>query len=241
MPYGAPDAALRRHSRTGSFDRHSVETTPPPGQFQASDDDGDFGGMNPMDPYVNQISLLNRKESTRRQRIQAEQRRRDELRDGYARLKDVLPITNSKSSKVSLIERARNHIIDIDAQNANLKSEIEELKKEVARLQQISEKMAMSSVIPFGSLPNNLPRTEGAASAETNENSQEEGAVHNPINVADLKPGTTTVLDSGITISMGPDENDPFSFAQKASLESEEEDELMGTEPATEKTPIVSK
>jgi len=200
--------------------------------------------VNPMDPYVNQISLLNRKESTRRQRIQAEQRRRDELRDGYARLKDVLPITTSKSSKVSLIERARNHIIDIDAQNANLKSEIEELKKEVARLQQISEKMAMSSVIPFGSLPNNLPRTEGAASTETNENSQD-GAVPNSINMADLKPGTTTVLDSGITISMGPDENDPFSFAQKTTLESEEEeeeeDELMGMEPAREQTPIVSK
>lgn len=51
-------------------------------------------------------SLSNtRKEATRRQRIEAEQRRRDELRDGYARLKDVLPISNQKSSKVSLLER----------------------------------------------------------------------------------------------------------------------------------------
>jgi hypothetical protein len=47
----------------------------------------------------------NRKEATRKQRIEAEQRRRDELRDGYARLKDVLPVSNSKSSKVSLLER----------------------------------------------------------------------------------------------------------------------------------------
>lgn len=46
-----------------------------------------------------------RKEATRRQRIEAEQRRRDELRDGYARLKDVLPVSNQKSSKVSLLER----------------------------------------------------------------------------------------------------------------------------------------
>lgn len=46
-----------------------------------------------------------RKEATRRQRIEAEQLRRDELRDGYARLKDVLPVTNQKSSKVSLLER----------------------------------------------------------------------------------------------------------------------------------------
>ena len=46
-----------------------------------------------------------RKEATRRQRIEAEQRRRDELRDGYAKLKEVLPITTQKSSKVSLLER----------------------------------------------------------------------------------------------------------------------------------------
>lgn len=51
-------------------------------------------------------SLANtRKEATRRQRIEAEQRRRDELRDGYARLKEVLPVSNQKSSKVSLLER----------------------------------------------------------------------------------------------------------------------------------------
>ena len=49
--------------------------------------------------------LFSRKENTRRQRIEAEQRRRDELRDGYARLKDVLPISATKSSKVNLIER----------------------------------------------------------------------------------------------------------------------------------------
>jgi hypothetical protein len=49
-----------------------------------------------------------RKEATRRQRIEAEQRRRDELRDGYAKLKDVLPVSNQKSSKVSLLERGRS-------------------------------------------------------------------------------------------------------------------------------------
>ena len=46
-----------------------------------------------------------RKEATRKQRIEAEQRRRDELREGYARLKDVLPVSNQKSSKVALLER----------------------------------------------------------------------------------------------------------------------------------------
>lgn len=51
-----------------------------------------------------------RKEATRRQRIEAEQRRRDELRDGYAKLKDVLPVSNQKSSKVSLLERGTTYI-----------------------------------------------------------------------------------------------------------------------------------
>jgi hypothetical protein len=51
-----------------------------------------------------------RKEATRRQRIEAEQRRRDELRDGYAKLKDVLPVSNQKSSKVSLLERGTSQI-----------------------------------------------------------------------------------------------------------------------------------
>lgn len=62
------------------------------------------------DDHSNMMSVVqeiahSRKEATRRQRIEAEQRRRDELRDGYARLKDVLPVSNQKSSKVSLLER----------------------------------------------------------------------------------------------------------------------------------------
>ena len=48
---------------------------------------------------------MNRREEVRRQRIESEQRRRDELRDGYRRLKDALPVSNQKSSKVSLLDR----------------------------------------------------------------------------------------------------------------------------------------
>ncbi|KAL5537280.1 hypothetical protein ACEPAF_1103 [Sanghuangporus sanghuang] len=55
-----------------------------------------------------------RKEATKRQRIEAEQRRRDELRDGYARLKDVLPVSKKKSSKAQLVERAMNYILQLD-------------------------------------------------------------------------------------------------------------------------------
>jgi hypothetical protein len=72
------------------------------------------------DEHSNMMSVVqeiahNRKEATRRQRIEAEQRRRDELRDGYARLKDVLPVSNQKSSKVSLLERGSSSSLPICA------------------------------------------------------------------------------------------------------------------------------
>ena len=53
---------------------------------------------------------MNRREEVRRQRIESEQHRRDELRDGCRRLKDVLPVSNQKSSKVALLHRATTHI-----------------------------------------------------------------------------------------------------------------------------------
>jgi hypothetical protein len=42
--------------------------------------------------------------------IESEQMRDDELRDGYRRLKDPLPVSNQKSGKVSLLDRATIHI-----------------------------------------------------------------------------------------------------------------------------------
>jgi len=105
-----------------------------------------------------------RKEATRRQRIEAEQRRRDELRDGYAKLKDVLPVSNQKSSKVSLLERglfpcsssplsfslshtyihpATNHIVFLEKSNQDLKARINALEQEMDRLRAINEKISL--------------------------------------------------------------------------------------------------
>ena len=67
----------------------------------ASDDDDDFN------PAPSAASNDMRREEIRRQRIESEQRRRDELRDGYRRLKDALPVSNQKSSKVSLLDRGK--------------------------------------------------------------------------------------------------------------------------------------
>ncbi|KAL9716371.1 hypothetical protein Ac2012v2_000818 [Leucoagaricus gongylophorus] len=87
-----------------------------------------------------------RKEATRRQRIEAEQRRRDELRDGYAKLKDVLPVSNQKSSKVSLLERATNHIVSLEKSNQDLKARINTLEQEMDRLRAINEKISLGHV-----------------------------------------------------------------------------------------------
>ncbi|CAK5264351.1 unnamed protein product, partial [Mycena citricolor] len=85
---------------------------------------------------------LNRKEATRRQRIEAEQRRRDELRDGYAKLKDVLPLSNQKSSKVSLLDRATSHISLLEGENQALQDRVASLEQEIHRLQTLNEKLA---------------------------------------------------------------------------------------------------
>ncbi|KAF8665317.1 hypothetical protein AX16_000337 [Volvariella volvacea WC 439] len=86
-----------------------------------------------------------RKEATRRQRIEAEQRRRDELRDGYAKLKDVLPVSNQKSSKVSLLDRATNHIINLERANKEMQARINALEAEMARLRSINEKISLGN------------------------------------------------------------------------------------------------
>lgn len=119
-----------------------------------------------------------RREATRRQRIEAEQRRRDELREGYARLKDVLPLTNQKSSKVSLLERGESpyslhytclyarslntclpqpaiqHILNLTKMNETFQARISVQDEEIAQLRVLTDRMGggTSSSGP-GSLP----------------------------------------------------------------------------------------
>jgi hypothetical protein len=52
----------------------------------------------PQLPRMRSVRL--RREEIRSQRIESEQWRRDELRDGYCRLKDALSVSNQKSSKL---------------------------------------------------------------------------------------------------------------------------------------------
>ncbi|KAG5645348.1 hypothetical protein DXG03_006410 [Asterophora parasitica] len=109
------------------------------GRSQESDEDNDMGAA-----FVENLANT-RKEATRRQRIEAEQRRRDELRDGYAKLKDVLPVSNQKSSKVSLLERATNHIVALEKANKEMLDRLNELEAEMTRLRVVNEKISLGS------------------------------------------------------------------------------------------------
>jgi len=82
----------------------SLSTSPPDHQDpdrQSSDrsgpDERSTGGTSLVKHLVN-----TRREATRRERVEQS---RDEQRDGYARLRDALPVSNQKSSRASILER----------------------------------------------------------------------------------------------------------------------------------------
>lgn len=75
-----------------------------------------------------------RREDIRKQRIESEQRRRDELREGYNRLKQALPPSNQKSSKASILERATVCITDLNQKTGSLANRVEELESELRRV-----------------------------------------------------------------------------------------------------------
>ncbi|KAI0308088.1 hypothetical protein B0F90DRAFT_1664997 [Multifurca ochricompacta] len=105
-----------------------------------SDDDDDFAPSN-APAASNEV----RREEIRRQRIESEQRRRDELRDGYRRLKDALPVSNQKSSKVSLLDRATTHIKYLEMTQQQLQTRLQQAENETARLRQVNEALMLGT------------------------------------------------------------------------------------------------
>jgi hypothetical protein len=86
-----------------------------------------------------------RRETIRKQRIESEQRRRDELRDGYARLKETLPASNQKSSKVSLLDRATSHLRYLDTVREQLENRLKSAEAEVHRLRSVNEALMLNA------------------------------------------------------------------------------------------------
>jgi len=109
-------------------------------QDDFSDDDDDFAPAS-VPTASNEV----RREEIRRQRIESEQRRRDELRDGYRRLKDALPVSNQKSSKVSLLDRATTHIKYLEMTQQQLQTRLQQAENETARLRQVNEALMLGT------------------------------------------------------------------------------------------------
>lgn len=107
----------------------------------------DFGSDDEDDGDYSQLPANsdNRREEIRRQRIESEQRRRDELREGYRRLKDALPVSNQKSSKVSLLDRATTHMKYLEVTNQQLQQRLAQAESETHRLRQVNEALMLGA------------------------------------------------------------------------------------------------
>ncbi|EJD37533.1 hypothetical protein AURDEDRAFT_188050 [Auricularia subglabra TFB-10046 SS5] len=66
--------------------------------------------------------------------LEGQQRGRDDIREGYRRLKDALPISGQKSSKIALLERAAAHIRALEANNQHLVARMQAAEMEMQRL-----------------------------------------------------------------------------------------------------------
>ena len=103
-----PPGSIAAIPRSHRFNPIGVTPRVSPRQPKRRSRGSDFESDNDDDFTPSTSNLANndvRREEIRRQRIESEQRRRDELSDGYRRLKDALPVSNQKSSKVSLLDR----------------------------------------------------------------------------------------------------------------------------------------
>ncbi|WVR06304.1 hypothetical protein IAU60_003334 [Kwoniella sp. DSM 27419] len=99
-------------------------------------------------------------EGIRQARIQSEQRRRDELREGFSKLKSALPSSNQRSSKVSLLDRAVSHIDAIESANRYLIHQKEEAVRECAKLREILHNEVMRQRANSGSPASNTKRMQ---------------------------------------------------------------------------------
>ncbi|KAH9170647.1 hypothetical protein EDB89DRAFT_1976857 [Lactarius sanguifluus] len=95
---------------------------------------------------------LGRRQEIHHLQIESEQRRRDELRASYLRLKVAVPThglgpgSHQKLSKVILLDRATTSINSLEKSRQQLLARIREVEEEGVRLRQANEALALSSV-----------------------------------------------------------------------------------------------
>lgn len=83
------------------------------------------------------------RDRARRDRIQQEMYRRSELRDAWRRLKNVLPASGQGEAKVTLLDRAAQHIAyleeSVEETNRRLEESLAALNLEAERLRMMSQ------------------------------------------------------------------------------------------------------
>jgi len=134
VPANRPSRVAAAHRRTRSTRSHDSDDEDDE-EFKPDSNAGSNNESAPRD---------SRRETVRKQRIESEQRRRDELRDGYTRLKDVLPPTNMKASKVSLLERATTHIKNLEQSRTTMAHQLKSAEHEVHRLRTVNEALMLN-------------------------------------------------------------------------------------------------
>lgn len=125
------------HKRRGSASMRMADE-----DSYGSDDGESELGLNNM---PTDVVVSRRREEIRRQRIESEQRRRDDLREGFARLKDVLPVSNQKGSKMALLDRATSHVRYLEVMQQQLQAKLTASEMEVTRLRQINEALMLKA------------------------------------------------------------------------------------------------
>lgn len=140
-PIGVP--ANRPTLRTRRRNSKATDEAPADVAIDAEEDDDEE--FHPPPPSTSQTNNDARRETIRKQRIESEQRRRDELRDGYTRLKETLPTSNQKSSKVSLLDRATSHIRYLETVKEQLENRLKAAEAEVHRLRGLNETLMLNS------------------------------------------------------------------------------------------------
>lgn len=140
---------VHRHSRNASTASSAPRATRRGSVRKPKEQDDDFSDFDEDDDFAPQVSgdgkPERRREDIRKQRIESEQRRRDELREGYNRLKSALPPSNQKSSKASILERATVCITDLNQKTGSLAGRVEELEVELRRVRVLNETLMLSA------------------------------------------------------------------------------------------------
>ncbi|KAG9077556.1 hypothetical protein FRC06_008841, partial [Ceratobasidium sp. 370] len=108
-------------------------THSPPGQLAGSGEDM-HNGTEESELEQSAHNIPARIEMRRQQTVQSERRRRNDMRECFARLKGVLPISTEKCSKINLLERATNYIRALEIALKQAQDKIVVYELELARL-----------------------------------------------------------------------------------------------------------